>query len=401
MAATHVSLRPLQRVGQLSLLVVGLVGLVPGLGQPLDASIGYAAAGLVFAGVGWLLTQRLPTNGIGWCFLGVWSLIGAFGIADWAQQRATQTGQYTAWWAWAGGWLVGWMWGPLLLLATTLPLLLFPGGFASRRWRRVAAVGVVAATISVVAEMVSPQLGYFANHDQQVPILVSNNPLSPAFLADAGPADGWRIRNLCLLVLCVTAVIAAVGLVLRARRSSGDERLQFRWVTYGAVLMAGLIMLTFLPGFADSGLLGTTTWSVALAALPVTTGIAILRFHLYDIDRVISRTTAYAVVTGLLIGTYAVVVTAVSRLLPDSSNLSIAAATLTAAAIARPLLRRVQGIVDRRFNRARYDAQHTVEGFGEHLRQQVHPEVVEAELLRAVSDTLHPTAVTVWLREER
>ena len=395
-----VGLHGWRRVGQVALLAVGLAGLVPVLTRPLSSSLGYTLAGLVFAFTGWLLTHRRPDNGIGWCFLGVWALDGMFNVADALQHHAAQTDQLYTWWAWLGGWLVAWMFGPLLYLATALPLMLFPEGFSSRRWRTLAWVGAFAAAGTVVLEMVSPQLGYFVSPDQPEPTyVVANNPLSPPFLAGAGVADNWLARNLLMALIGVIAVIAAVGLVRRGLRSTGVEGLQFRWVTYGAALMAALIALTAFPAFNDSTGVGKLAWPVALAALPVTTGIAILRYRLYEIDRVISRTTSYAIVTGLLLATYALIVTGLTRLLPDSSTLAVAAATLTAAALARPLYRRVQHAVDRRFNRARYDAERTVDDFGTRLRNEVDTTVVSDDLVRVVQKTLQPQGAALWLRD--
>jgi hypothetical protein len=378
------------------LLAIGLVGISPSLAPPLNAGVAFTLAGLVFAGVGWILTERLPGNGIGWCFLGVWCLIGGFNLADLAQHRAVQSGQYETVWGWAGGWLVGWMWGPLLLLATTLPLLLFPSGFAGPRSRVVGWIGVLAASVTVLVEMVSPQLAYFANSEQEVPFLRANNPLSPGFLAHAGPADDWPIRNGALFVLCITAVVAAGGLVVRGVRSRGEERLQFRWVVYGAAVVAVLISLTALPLFTDSSWLGTVTWAVALVALPVTMGVAILRFHLYDIDRVVTRTTSYAIVTGAVIATYAVLVTTISRLLPAQSRLAVTLATLGAAVVFQPLLRIVRAVVDRRFNRAHYNAQHTADSFANTLRTTVDATTMQTHLDAAITSALQPTRYAFW-----
>jgi hypothetical protein len=396
---TRHHLSPWQRGIQIGLIAVGLAGAAPTVAHPFDPGFAYSVAGLTFAAVGWLLTERKPENGIGWCFLGVWFLVGAFSLAAVGQHHAVSTNTYDTWWAWASGWVVGWMWGPLLLLATTMPLLLFPDGMVGRLSRWVAWTGVAATVVSVAAEMLSPELAYFRSNDQVDPYLRANNPLSPGFLAGAGNADGWAVRNIAILVLCATAVVAAGHLVVRGRRSSGVERLQFRWVVFGAAVAAVLISLTILPAFRDSGLLGTFTWALALVALPITTAIAILRFHLYDIDRVLSRTAAYAIVTGLAVAVYAVIVTTITRLLPTSSALPVAIATLAAAAVFQPLLRVVRNVVDHRFNRARYDAQRTVNAFGERLRSQADLVVVVDDLRTVVEQTLDPHRAAVWMRE--
>jgi len=390
------TLRPWQRGAQWLLLGVGLAGVIPVVSKPPNFELGYTAAALVFAVVGWLLTERRPDNGIGWIFLGAWAIEGLFNISGAATDHALATNDFTSWWAWLGAWLPSWMFGMFLLLATTLPLLLFPEGFAGPRWRWVAVAGIAGALVSVVCGMISPVLGIDRTPK---PTIWIDNPLSPSFLAGSGMSDGWLLRNLGLGLVALTAVVAAVGVVRRAHRATGVERLQFRWVAFAAVIMAVLLLLTFLPQFADTGGLGKVTWAVAIATLPVAMGVAILRFHLYDIDRIISRTTSYALVTGLLLATYLVVIGVVTSVVGEKSSLAVAAATLTAAALARPALRRVQGAVDRRFNRARYDAVHTVDEFGHKLRSEVEPEQIERDLVAAVDATIQPSTVSLWLRE--
>ena len=132
-------------------------------------------------------------------------------------------------------------------------------------------------------------------------------------------------------------------------------------------------------------------------AVPVSIGVGVLKYRLYEIDRLISRTASYAIVTGVLLGTYATIVALASSVVPRSSSAAVAAATLAAAMIARPLLRRVQDIVDRRFNRARYDALRTVEAFRSRLQNQVDVQRVREDLEGIVNDTLQPQTVMVWI----
>jgi hypothetical protein len=140
----------------------------------------------------------------------------------------------------------------------------------------------------------------------------------------------------------------------------------------------------------------TISAAIGMPLFALSIGTAVLRYRLYDIDRIISRTTSYALVTGLVLGTYVAVVALVTRLLPQSDALAVAAATLAAAAIARPVLRRVQDVVDRRFDRARYDAQVTVDEFARGLRTRVDPELVVDQLLGVVHQAIHPAQVSVW-----
>jgi hypothetical protein len=389
-----------QRVAQLLLVGVGVAGLVPQFFQPLTAGTSYTVAAVTFAVVGWVLTSRRPDNGIGWCFLGMWAFDGLFNLSNVLVHHAAQTDHYRNFWAWLGAWLVGWMFGPLLLIATTIPLLIFPDGFRSRTDRLIAGTATLATAVSVVAEMVSPYLEYFKDSAQKDATLVANNPLGIAALRGWGAPDSWLIRNLALGLVAASTVVAAIRLIWRARRSAGVERVQFRWVVYGAVVMGILLSLTYFPAFADSSALGRWTWSVALAVLPITIGIAILRFHLYDIDRVISRTTSYAIVTSILVAVYAGIVLSASHLFNTTSSLVVAAATLTAAALARPLLRRVQHIVDSRFDRARYDGQRTVEEFGSRLRTEVDAGRIAGELMEVVQVALSPERANLWIRDD-
>jgi hypothetical protein len=136
-------------------------------------------------------------------------------------------------------------------------------------------------------------------------------------------------------------------------------------------------------------------------AIPIAIGIAVLRYGLYGIDRLISRTLSYAAITGTLLAVYLLLVTTVSRIAPSSSSLAVAASTLTVAALFQPLRRRVQTVVDRRFNRARYDADRTVEAFSRILREEVNLDAVSSDLIETVHTTLQPATVGLWLRESR
>jgi hypothetical protein len=237
-------------------------------------------------------------------------------------------------------------------------------------------------------------IGYNLNGDQ---IVALHNPLSPPFLSGAGTSDDWLLRNVALATIVVVTVVAAIGIAVRAYRAVGVERLQFRWVGFACVMLVVLLALTTL--FPDSTAVGKLIWALALVLIPVSMGIAILRFHLYDIDRVISRTTSYAIVTGLLLTVYAAIVTSSSRLLHNDSPIVVAGATLIAAALARPLLTRVQRVVDHRFDRARYDGLRTVDEFGARLRHEVDPDVVVADLSAVVRRTLQPQHSTITLVE--
>jgi hypothetical protein len=190
--------------------------------------------------------------------------------------------------------------------------------------------------------------------------------------------------------------------VVRFRRARSVERQQLRWIALAAVLtVAALLVLGSLlaAGISDPVLLGWAT-AVCITLLPLATGAAILRYRLYDLDRIISRTLAYGLLTLLLVGGYAVVVLALGQLLGQDSTLVVAAATLAVAALFQPLRRRVQDLVDRRFNRRRHDAARIIEAFGTRLRDQVDLATLTGELLAVVDQTMQPTQASLWLRPQ-
>jgi peptidoglycan/LPS O-acetylase OafA/YrhL len=191
---------------------------------------------------------------------------------------------------------------------------------------------------------------------------------------------------------------AVVCVVLRFRSSRGVERQQMRWVAAGAAAAVGGLLLSLPNGL---GIAPDWTAAIIFPALlcpPLAVAVAVLRYRLYDLDRVVSRTLTYGLVTVLLAAGYAVVVLGLGRLLGQDSSLVVAAATLGAVAAFAPLRRRVQGLVDRRFNRRRYDAARTVEHFAARLRDQVDLEALNRELLAVVDLTMQPTRTSLWLR---
>jgi hypothetical protein len=206
------------------------------------------------------------------------------------------------------------------------------------------------------------------------------------------------VRTLGFLVVCAAVLVAAGSLVVRFRRARGIERQQLRWIA----LAAGLAPLAVL-GVAAGLAIGSWVvigWAVSLyLALPtLATGAAILRYRLYDIDRIISRTLAYGLLTVLLGSAYAGMVLGLGQLLGRNSSLVVAAATLAVAALFQPARRRVQAVVDRHFNRRKYDAANMVEAFSVRLRDEVDLDALSAELLAVVDQTMEPTTASLWLR---
>jgi hypothetical protein len=271
-------------------------------------------------------------------------------------------------------------------------LLLTPtGGLPSPRWRWWAWIAAAAAAVFVLVSVVTPRPLYPEYPDVGSPIGV------PA-LADP-PLD--VVVPLAGAVVLVALVVGAGSLVGRFRRARGVERQQLRWMAWGAVLAAMFLVAAITElALDDDTPLFQAAIGACLVSLTLATGAAILRYRLYDVDRIVSRTLAYGLLTLLLGLGYAAVVLGLGQLLPDSSSLVVAAATLAVAAVFQPLRRRVQAAVDRRFNRRRHDAARTIAAFSTRLRDQVDLDALHGELLAVVDQAMQPTHASLWLRPQ-
>jgi hypothetical protein len=215
----------------------------------------------------------------------------------------------------------------------------------------------------------------------------------------AGP-DAWfgAVQTVFFPLLTLCWLLSVASQVISYRRSSGERRQQLKWLLAGAVAgAAGLGLGLLLSG---AGLPGPVRGIVAvtgLLALPVSMAVAVFKYRLFDIDRILSRTLAYAIVTGLLVGVYTGLVLLATRVLTVHTPVAVAAATLAAAALFSPVRRRVQRAVDRRFNRARYDADRTLAAFAARLQDAVDLDTVQGNLLTAVDQALEPAHASVWL----
>jgi hypothetical protein len=277
-----------------------------------------------------------------------------------------------------------------MLVLLPLPILLFPQGRVPRRW---------CWTLWVYAVQAGVLLGYLAYLDSaaftQQPLELDSSGELKALSTGGGP--GFGAIALVYLAISMSWVIRQVVLY---RRSSGDRRQQLKWLMAGGGVAVLGFFLSFTLGSSSHGILATVGKSgfIGLAALPIAIGIGILRYRLYEIDRLISRTLSYALLTGLLVGVFAGLVLLTTRVLPFSSPVGVAASTLAAVGLFAPLRTRLQRLVDRRFNRARYDAEETVAALATRLRDAVDVETVLDELASAAVGSLEPAHVTVWVR---
>jgi hypothetical protein len=357
--------------------------LVVGATYALSFSLGFATVGLV-------LTLRRPANPIGWLYAiaGLaWSWTTP--LEPWVDQLIRDHQRLPL----AAQLLVAVSnvgWALPIALGITLPALLLPDGrLRSRRWRVVVITSVAGAALVQVGGAVTP------GPLNELPI---DNPLGLA-----GPAGmvATVAFGVGLALHWGSLPAAAVCVLLRFRAARGVERQQMRWVAAGAAgAVAGLLLaLLAFPG-APGLLPDAFAHIVDLAMLcpPVAIAVAVLRYRLWDLDRLISRTVTYAAVTGLLAVPYLLILPAATRLAGGSGSLAVAALTLAAAAAFQPLRRRIQDLVDRRFNRRRYDADRILEAFATRLRDQVDLDALNAELLAVVDQTVQPTRASLWLR---
>jgi hypothetical protein len=236
-------------------------------------------------------------------------------------------------------------------------------------------------------------------------VTLAPGPVDPSVQVVGGPFEfhglggGLLVANqLALAFTTLSVAVCAGSLVARFRRAGGVERQQLRWVALAAALLvvaAGVVLVGLAVGAT-----AVVTWAIVawVAGLPLAIGAAVLRYRLYDLDRIISRTLAYGLLTLLLGLGYAGVVLGLGRLLPQDSSLVVAGATLAVAAAFQPARRRIQQAVDRRFNRRRYDAAQTIQAFSARLRQQVDLDTLTTELLAVVDQTMQPTQASLWLR---
>jgi hypothetical protein len=355
------------------------------------SSVPQVVAAVTAATVGAVVASHRPRHPVGWLLLGLglsltmWGL--TFGYTRYglvAQPGALPAASYLA------GLHSGL--GIIWLSCASFVLLLTPTGkLPSPRWRWWARIAAAAAGMWLLASVVHPAPLY-----PEYPAI--ENPLAVPFLR-RGLLD--VAQPAAAVVVLASLIVGAVSLVGRFRRARGIERQQLRWLVWGAALAAVALLAAMAAlGLEDDFYLTDLALGVCAAVLPLATGASILRYRLYDLDRIISRTLAYGLLTVLLGSGYIGVVLGLGRLLPQGSSLVVAGATLAVAAMFQPARRRIQQAVDRRFNRRRYDAAQTIGAFSARLRDELDLRTLTGELLEVVDQTMQPTQASLWLRPQ-
>jgi hypothetical protein len=396
-----VSTAPGRRAAQAAAVTFGVLTLAVGLASvPLDElahqpgpkgplSLAFVVVVMVPAvAVGTLLAARRPRNPIGWLLLAIFLLAvapaGDYAIIDYRMHHGTLPLGSVA--------VVLSTSFPVWLVLIAITLWVFPDGLLpAGRWRPVAVILVTAGVLLAVAGTAA---GAASVAGHAVVIDAAGN------LANKTTGLTAALQGLPALGALASLLAWLAVQVPRYRRASYERRQQLKWLYSGAVIfVACLILAVFTPG-------GSSAWDLAVndvispigfAVLPVCVGVAVLKYRLYDIDRIISRVISYAVVTAVLAGVFAGIVVLATIVLPVKGSVAVAASTLVVAALFNPLRRRVQRAVDRRFNRARYNAEAVVAAFTARLRQTVDLDAVRGDLVGVVHDAFQPTHVSVWL----
>lgn len=366
------------------------------------AYVVFAILLLAFPLTGWLIAVKHPQNSLGWILLISPTLIGIGAICEELGLRSAQNGSDSAsavlllvggWLQFLGFWL---LFGPAILL--------FPDGhFPSHRFRRVFWGLATSVLVWGVAVAIGSEKICVARFGEASTPCVRSVESPLALLSGTGLDEVAYALQIGIFLLTLSTSVAA--LVWRYLRSSGDVRQQIKWVAWvaaaGLLAILGFFIADDLLGLIQSEWVQTFVFSVIAVGLPVAIGFSILKYRLYDIDRIISRTAAYAVIVTVLVGVYVASVAVLQRLLPVQSPLGIVASTLFVAALFNPLRRRVQYAVDRRFNRSRYEARQVVDELSSQLRDDVALEQIQIALLNAAQQTLQPSHLSLWVRERR
>ncbi len=380
---------------ELVCLAVGVV--FAALSWPLPLTIGdwgfpgfQGLAAIVFTLSGLPIARRRPESPIGWLLIGG-ALLSALQFAGHyyaVYGLLAAPGVVPA--AWLGVWVESWIWVPTMAAVGAFPLFVFPNGrLPSPRWRpwaTLVAAGVLSGTLGLA-------LGFW----QRASLPRSEGLVPPGV---AGVVAALAVVGVVLLVAGLALASAAV--IVRFRRARGLERQQLKWLALAAgVVAVAFVLYLLLASLVRDQTIGATLLAIALLGIPVAIGIAIVRHRLFDIDHLINRALVYAGLTVVLAVLYVGSVLALQALLASivqTTQLAVAGSTLVVAALFGPIRRRLQTAVDRRFYRARYDAQRVADSFASRLREEVELDAVLDDLAASANRTMHPTYLSVWIR---
>jgi hypothetical protein len=328
---------------------------------------------------GFVLASRRPENRIGWLFLVAGLALGLSGFSTAYALHALIVHHGTLPAGRASAWLSNWVWVIAVAMLGFFFLLFPTGQLRSRRWRPAAWFTGIALALTTVSLLIA------ASSEWAHPFVLSGQENS------GGPTGVFY--GAATVLISAALLVSVAALVVRFAKSSGEERLQLKWCAAAALVLAVVFVASIWVNSAAVDILQ----SVAFVCLWTAVATAVLKYRLYEIDRIISRTVAYAIVTGLLVGVYAGLVLLATHILSVHTPVAVAGSTLAAAALFSPLRRRVQHALDRRFNRARYDADQMVTAFAARLKDAVDLDSVRDDLAAVVDKALEPAHVSVWI----
>ena len=350
-------------------------------------AIGFAPVGAV------IVPRSSPRNPIGWLFGGIGLL---WAVMHFSAQYAIYTalavpGSLPA--SKGAAWMMCWVWVPASGLIVFLCLLFPDGRLPSRRWRGFASLSLLLILVGAISQALAPGSVYYLRDIY--------NPYGVEGLPNVG--------NLVQIVVFTLIFVSAVSLFVRRLRASGVERQQLKWFTYSSTLAISGVILTYTISDAIGALwlgwVGYLVLVVGFIGIPISMGIAVLRYRLYDIDILINRTLVYGSLTAILAALYFGAIVLLQRvfvaLTGEKSTLAVVASTLVIAALFNPLRSRVQGFVDSRFYRRKYDTAKTLEAFSAKLRDETDLEALRSDLVGVVRETMQPAHVSLWLRPDR
>ncbi|HXY16922.1 MAG TPA: hypothetical protein VEH79_01980 [Gaiellaceae bacterium] len=375
------------------LLLGGTVPLSDAAGMHSAVGVGFLLGLVAFVVVGFMLVRARPRNPIGWATLGagffggVTSFAGPYAVDAYRLHHHLPLAPVAV--------FLQPTWAPTIFLIA-LAVMLFPDGvLPSGRWRW--AMGAVAAVGTVW------MIGAFAIAAETIALHQVTIEPSGDLSRINNPTSGWAwwsvVQNIWFVLLLCVGVFWLVSRVPAYRAASGERRAQLKWlICGGSVACVGIVLTVVLSNATGVvGFIGSVA-TFGLLGIPLSIGVGISKYRLYEIDRLISRTISYLILTGLLVGTFLGIVLLTTRVLPFSSPVAVAASTLTAAALFNPLRRKIQHTVDRRFNRSRYDQETIVADFRTRLRTAADPDTVRASLQTTVDTSVQPSHLSVWLR---
>jgi hypothetical protein len=381
-------------VGGLVVVMLVAAGITSSMAHQFDLSgLGLAGLYLSFGVVGVVVAWHQPRNPMGWVLLGVtfFFILDAIASEYAYLDYRLHDGRLPLGWL---GVLLAPSWAPAIVLAG-LSVLLFPDGrVPSSRWKPMLWAYLGLGALWLGGAFVISAGAIMSHH-----VSIDSSGGLTALDDPAGSTAWWGgVQTVFFPAVAVCWLVWLVGQALSYRRSSGERRLQLKWLLSGAtVFIAAGIALVWISNATGPWKLVVGLAAIGILALPVSIGFGILRFRLYDIDRIISRTLAYAILTGTLVGVYAGLVLLATQVFQFHAPVAVAAATLAAAALFNPVRRRVQRVVDRQFNRARYDADQTVVAFAARLKDAVDLDTVRDDLAGVVQQALEPAHLSLWV----